>query len=39
MNAIYAMSSFLKILNVKDALLFVVLPASIVSILVTITNV
>ena len=33
MNAIYAMSYFLKILNVKDALLFAALPASIAFIL------
>jgi hypothetical protein len=37
MNAIYAMSYFLKILNVKDALLCAALPASIVFILLTIT--
>ena len=33
MNVIYAMNFFLKILNVKDALLFAALPASIAFIL------
>jgi len=38
MNAIFAMSYFLKILNVKDALLCAALPASIVFILLITTT-